>query len=262
MKLCFSTLGCTERSLDEILSLSRKFDISFLEIRGIGGELDNRKIPDFSCDALAGTKEKFRENGISPLILGTSCSFHDEAGFESAVEEGKAAILTCAALGAKGIRVFGNNLGNDPAASTGRVIAGLKTLCTFAAESGTDVLLEVHGDFNTVEALAPVLDAMESEERFGLIWDICHTQKTYGGRWRDFYGAVRPFIRHVHIKDIKNDRLVLPGDGDIPIKDIVSGMINDGYSGAFSLEWEKKWHPELPEIEEALTKFIEVTAQQ
>jgi len=31
-----------------------------------------------------------------------------------------------------------------------------------------------------------------------------------------------------------------------------------GYEGYFSLEWEKKWHPELPVIEDALDALVEV----
>ena len=33
-------------------------------------------------------------------------------------------------------------------------------------------------------------------------------------------------------------------------------LLSDGYKGAFSLEWEKKWHPELPPVETALERFV------
>ena len=39
------------------------------------------------------------------------------------------------------------------------------------------------------------------------------------------------------------------GDGDIPIAAIVKKLIEDGFDGYFSLEWEKKWHPELPDCD-------------
>ena len=32
----------------------------------------------------------------------------------------------------------------------------------------------------------------------------------------------------------------------------------DGYDGYFSLEWEKKWHPELGDLENVLKDFIEL----
>lgn len=258
MNLCFSTLGCTERSLDEILDLCAQFGLKMLEIRGIGGVLDNRLIPDFSAEKIDATVKKFNSAGVAPLVLGTSCSFHEKENFENAINEGRAAVLTAAALGASGIRVFGNNLGKNPAESTERVIDGISTLCQTVHENDVDILLEVHGDFNTVETLMPVVSALKSEKHFGLIWDICHTQKIYGENWREFYDTFKEHIRHVHIKDVRGDELVLTGDGEIPIKNIVSHMISDGYSGAFSLEWEKKWHPELAEIEEALASFKKI----
>ena len=38
MKLCFSTLGCHDRTLEEIFSLAKKFNIDALEIRGVNGK--------------------------------------------------------------------------------------------------------------------------------------------------------------------------------------------------------------------------------
>jgi len=32
-------------------------------------------------------------------------------------------------------------------------------------------------------------------------------------------------------------------------------MNSKGYKGYFSLEWEKHWHKELPEIEQAIEKL-------
>ena len=47
MKLCVSTLGCAERSLEESASLCERFGIGGIELRGIGSEMDIKKIPDF-----------------------------------------------------------------------------------------------------------------------------------------------------------------------------------------------------------------------
>ena len=30
----------------------------------------------------------------------------------------------------------------------------------------------------------------------------------------------------------------------------------DGYAGCYSLEWEKKWHPELPDPEQEFPSYI------
>ena len=142
--------------------------------------------------------------------------------------------------------------------STERIISGISELCSYSDK--VNVLLEVHGDYNTLEALTPITERLSSLKSFGIIWDIEHTHKTYGDRWEEFYSALRPYIKHVHIKDYSDSKgcLTLIGDGSVAIVPIVRGLIKNGYDGYFSLEWEKKWHPELPDIEEALESFIKI----
>lgn len=256
MNLCFSTLGCTERNLTDILSLCKEYSIGYLEIRGISGELDCRKIDVFSSEHIENTCEIFEKSHVEPLILGTSCSFHKAENYDNAVDEGKAAIDIASKLGARGIRVFGDRLTPD---SMQRIIKGIHTLCGFARHTDVSVLLETHGDFNTAENLSPILKEFQNEPHFGLIWDVEHTNKTYGDNWSEFYSFALPFIRHVHIKDAAEGDLVQIGDGSIPIKQIMRRLLSDGYEGAFSLEWEKKWHPELPPFESALERFISLS---
>ena len=77
-----------------------------------------------------------------------------------------------------------------------------------------------------------------------------------------FYELVRPYLRHVHFKDYhrategNNWVLCEIGEGDIPLAAIVETLKKDGYDGYISLEWEKKWHPELSEPELAFPRFV------
>ena len=48
MKLCFSTLGCSELSLEDIVCLAKAYGISAIEVRGIGGVLNNVEIEAFT----------------------------------------------------------------------------------------------------------------------------------------------------------------------------------------------------------------------
>lgn len=263
MKLCFSTLGCTEQSLENILSLAKAYGISALEIRGMDGVMDNRKIEALDASHAEQTLALFSQYGVVPRVLGTSCSFHNPEKYEAAVEEGKASIDIAARLGIPYIRVFGNNLIGDTAAAReeciARVAEGIAQVCDYAANTAVTVLLEVHGDYNKIETLKPVTDRLAARTNFGLIWDIAHT-KAYGDGWDVFYHAFKPYIRHIHIKDQKlpEGKLVLPGEGDTPIVAITRALLNDGYDGYFSLEWEKKWHPELPELDPALACYLAV----
>ena len=258
MKLCFSTLGCTERSLDEILALAVKFGIGALEVRGISNILNNGSIPDFLPQNLSETAKKFADAKVLPLVLGTSCSFHNGEKYAAVWEEGTASVDIAARLGFRGIRVFGDRINGDEAACIRRVTDGILSLCEYAKDRGVEILLEVHGDFNTEERLQAVVNRCGGAENFGLIWDVCHTRETYGPRWREFYRTFAPYLRHVHLKDVKNGTLVLPGEGDLPLTEMVKTLREEGYTGSFSLEWERKWHPDLPEIEEALTSFTKL----
>lgn len=47
MKLCFSTLGCHDASLKEILELAQNYDVSAIEVRGIQGVMVNSDIECF-----------------------------------------------------------------------------------------------------------------------------------------------------------------------------------------------------------------------
>ena len=256
MKLCFSTLGCVEKNWDEILLLARKYGINGLEIRGIGGVLNNADVVIFSEEKATKTKEEAKAAAISPVVLGTSCMFHTEECLSTALLEGKAAIEIAQRMGIPYIRVFGNNFVGDQRASTERVVKGISALCEMAKGTGVSVLLEVHGDFNTVEALSPITDALSAVDNFGLIWDVAHTHAPYGENWVVFYEKMRPYIRHVHIKDRKNGGgLVLTGEGAVPILPIIKRMLSDGFDGYFSFEWERYWHPELPDMETALAGF-------
>ena len=253
MKLCFSTLGCADYDLPAVVRLCYQSGIRTVELRGLGGELDFRRMPAFAPDRIEETRKQLASAGVTPLVLGSSCAFHDVEKRDATLAEGVAVLHTAAALGAMGVRVFGNRaVGERPAVP---VMEGIEALLAATPETNVSVLLEVHGDFNTVPALAPILEHFKNEPRFGLIWDIAHSHTAYGENWPVFYEAIAPYVRHVHIKDAHGDRLTLPGEGDIPIVPIVRQLAKDGYTGACSLEWERKWHPELPPVEQALVAF-------
>ena len=256
MRLCFSTLGCSDRNLDQIIALANNYGIENLEFRGIGGIIDNSQIESFLPINETDSKQKLAMSGITPAVLGASSVFHDAEKYDAAIADGIASIDVAQRFGIKYIRVFGDRKVDEK--SVERVISGLKTLCEYA--KNVTVLLETHGEFNDVESLKPITDAMSGFKNFGLIWDIQHTHRAYGRDFEEFYSFAKPYVRHVHIKDFSDTDKALCdiGKGDIPIREIVDRLVADGYDGCFSLEWEKRWHPELSEIEQALDDFVRI----
>ncbi len=66
-------------------------------------------------------------------------------------------------------------------------------------------------------------------------------------------------VVHIHVKDgvsRASERppytLVLPGDGEFPMRRLADALRRDGYGSAVRLEWDRQWHPNLRPIEMAL----------
>ena len=258
--LCFSTLGCVDYTPGQVISLAREHGISSVEIRGLGGVLDNRRNPLFAPDAIDAAAAEFASAGIGVACLGTSCAFHKPDGLAAALDEGTASAQIASRLGCPYIRVFGNKIASDlpRGAAVERVGKGIAALAGRISGSGVGVLLETHGDFTGIGTVGAVLEAA-SRDDVGLIWDVAHTERDTPGGWRDFLDSFFPLIKHVHFKDfVGGGALCLPGEGILPLREIAAALAERGYRGKISLEWEKKWHPELPSLESALPPFIQI----
>lgn len=262
MKLSFTTLGCPDWDFEHIVEEAGKLGFKALEIRGVNGIMRAEEIPQFFPENIEKTRELLQSHGLKLCGFGASANFHTEEKAQAGLEEGRKAVDVCAAAGIPMVRVFGDQLPDKENVSEtiGLVGRSIAELCGYAEGKGVDILLEIHGEFNTIEAVSGVIDACRGYQCFGILWDIEHSDRAYGDEWFPFYQVIRPYIRHTHIKDyIRNDdgtfTLCLPGEGDIPIGKIVSTLKQDGYDGYYSLEWEKKWHPELPDPDVALPVY-------
>lgn len=263
MKLCFSTLGCPGYGLNKIIDLAKSFNINAVELRGVGDSLLPSETAEFQSKNIKHSKELFLKNNIKPISLDLSYTCHTVGKNNSEIMALVPELLVASELNIPYIRVFGNNLSGDVDRAYKDIIYALKAACNLAAERGITVLLEIHGDFNSIERLEPIINEMKNEKAFGIIWDIAHSDREYGDNFEPFYEYIKPFIRHIHIKDHLRNPFILTevGKGEIPVKKIVKRLINDGYDGYFSLEWEKRWVPRLSEIEVALKNFVSFMAE-
>ena len=55
-------------------------------------------------------------------------------------------------------------------------------------------------------------------------------------------------------------RYVLVGEGDVPVKTQVQVLAAGGYKGYYGFEWEKRWHPEIPDPEVAFPHYAKTIA--
>lgn len=254
---CFSTLGCVDDSLDAILARAKRFGIPALELRGMEGALLPADIPAFAPGRIAATADTLA-HAIRPVVYGASINCTDLYRHPHKCASASAEIACAAALGFPNLRVFGNRyLDGDEKLSVTAVVSVLHALCTEAAPQGVTLLLETHGDFVRADTFAEIFAGMAGVENFGIIWDVAHTHPVYGDSWPTFWTAAAPYIKHVHIKDRRADGIhTLVGAGDIPLIAILRRLNADGFGGCVSLEWERKWHPALPPLDEALAAFV------
>jgi sugar phosphate isomerase/epimerase len=165
-----------------------------------------------------------------------------------------------AALEAPGIRVFGDTIqpGADRASTRAWIAESIRQLAENITSTGVEVWLETHGDFAGSAETAAILH-QASHPKAAVLWDPanCFIESKESAQ----AGAARlgASIRHMHIKDllIEHDKWtpVLTGEGNFPLREVQAALRQINYRGFVSFEWEKKWHPEIPDATLALPHF-------
>jgi sugar phosphate isomerase/epimerase len=261
MKISFTTLSCPQWTWERILDEAERLGYDGIEIRGIEGEMFLPKARPFLPENIRQAKEELKRRGLKIICLDTSCNLHDESKYEQVMNEGRASIDLAQELGVPYIRVFGNNI-PDPARkqeTVNWVAKCLQELGQYAENKNVTVLIETHGDFSASDDLAAVLE-LTSSPAIGVLWDVHHPYKAFSEPLAATYERLGKYIKHTHYKDSKGmgaeAPLCLVGEGDLPIKESLDILKKNHYDGYLSLEWEKKWHPEIEDPEVAVPSFI------
>ncbi|PWU01254.1 MAG: xylose isomerase [Bacteroidetes bacterium] len=261
--LSFSTLGCPDWTFPTIVDFAVKNKYDGIEFRGIQRQLDLTKCPEFnSIENILNTKNILNANGLKVVDLGSSCELHhtDTATRIKHIDHGKKFIDLADQLNCPNVRVFPNKLPNDDQrqAVMELIIKGLLELGEYAKGTKVHILLESHGDAVKTNELKTMMESAE-HPNVGLVWDIVNMWSVTKEPPADVYRELKKYIRHTHIKDANlvdgTPYYTLVGKGETPIFDAVDLLVKDGYSGYYSFEWEKLWHPEIGEPEIALADY-------
>ena len=262
-KLCFSTLGCPDWSVDHIVDFAVNHHFQALEIRGIERQVDLSKSPHFSTEtAIKETRKKITGKGLKIAVLGSSAALHHPEGAErnKSIDEAKRFISLANTLDCPFIRVFPNNLPKDrDKEQTLQLIAKtFSELGDFAKDSGVTVLMETHGDVVHAADLENVMNNVGNKNT-GLVWDVTNMWSVTKESPTDVYARLKKWIRHTHLKDLKivGDEHVytLFTEGEAPVFEAIDLLYKNNYKGYYSFEWEKLWHPEIAEPEIAFAGF-------
>jgi sugar phosphate isomerase/epimerase len=257
-------LGCPELSLPEICELLAEFGLRDLELRAVEGRLDlpqwatdNGWTPERAAALLAKHSIRFRVAGSSFKLVG-----HTEPSRAEWLEFSQWAD----SWGARYVRVFGGGAWGQALtdADYEQAVEAVRWWQQQKARRDwrVELLLETHDAFCGSGPCRNLLARLR--EPIGIIWDSHHTWRLAGESPRHSWSQLSPWIRHVHIKDSVAHppsrrhpySYVLPGDGEIPLGEILAVLRQGHFHGTVSLEWERLWHPYLPPLREALQRLV------
>ena len=261
----FSTLGCPAWNWLKILDFAQQNGFVAVELRGLQGTMDLPSRPEFAGAQIEQSKKEIASRGLRISCVSSSANMHDTGPeHEKQLADARRFVDLASRLDAPYMRVFGNKLVGPQAAAVEHIAGSLRQLGDYAGPKNVTVILESHGDFTTSPVLREILDQAASPH-VALLWDA---HNTFVDGKEDPEVTVRQlgnYIRHTHLKDARlaggQDNYVLTGRGDVPVKRQVELLAGIGYTGLYSFEWEKAWHPEIEEPEVAIADFARVIGQ-
>jgi sugar phosphate isomerase/epimerase len=265
MKIAFTTLGCPDWSLDQIVEAARQLAYDGVELRLIAGNMDLLSAPELTVNR-AQSLGSIRAAKLEICCLDSSVRFDDPSASTRAeqLQAGRQTIDLAQALGVPFVRVFGDTFAKaeSPAQVMDWVVDGVRGLAAHAERTGVTVLLESHGDFSRADLLGEVMQRVNAPQA-GILWDVHHPWRFHGESPQQTVATIGGWIRHTHWKDSvrtqddpRGYRYVLFGEGELPVREFIGALRTIQYDGWLALEWEKKWHPTIDEPEVAFPQFI------
>lgn len=265
LPIAFSTLGCPKWEWKTILNHAAEHGYAALELRGLLDEMDLPKSPQFTGAKLKESLKDLAALDLKISDLGASARIGEPDAKKRAaqLDEARRFIDLAHELKSPYVRVFGGKLqpGQDKDEAIKRISAGFRELHEHAKGAGVTLLIESHDEFTDSPSLLKILQGANVSTA-ALLWDAHHTFAAANEPPAETYKMVGKYVRHTHLKDSKpgpKDRqYVLTGEGEVPVRETVKVLAANGYRGYYCFEWEKRWHPELPEPEVVFPHFAQV----
>jgi sugar phosphate isomerase/epimerase len=254
--LAFSTLAFPGRSLAEVAEFGARFGYEGIELRLIDGELIDPLMPT------AERRRVKRDVGLLPIVAVDSSVRLLEEGPRPQI---RAFLELASDWEAPAVRVFGGKMPDVPGARREAVVAAAKVLedlAPLAERLGVAIGVETHDDFSASATVRELLELVPAPS-VGAVWDSHHPYRA-GETSDEVYANVGERLVLAQVKDARRTgepdgwQLVPLGEGEVPVHEMLSVLAAHGYRGVLSVEWEKRWHPEIEEPEVALPQHIEV----
>jgi sugar phosphate isomerase/epimerase len=257
--IAFSTLAFPDACLATATSLGRSWGYDGVELRLIDGELIDPSMPVVTRAAV---KHTVATAGLPIVAVDSSIRLTDD---EPGVELRRFLELA-SDWESPLVRVFGGALPDgEPHRQEvlARAAQVLEASVPLAERLGVAIGVETHDSFSASSVVAELL-AMVPSGAVGAVWDSHHPYRT-GQRPAEVWSDLGRRTLLAQVKDARRDaarkdgwQLVLLGEGEVPVRDMLELLEVGGYGGWISVEWEKRWHPEIEEPEVALPQHVSV----
>jgi len=257
MKLAFTSLAYPELTLSEVLERTRRFGFDGLELRVADDGQHLKPMYPVPRQEL----ELIKSSGVRLSNLAGYASFAMPNDQERARNEEtlRTLILIARELEAPGVRVYGGRVTDDVDKAAERIITSLNRVADFAEDNGVVIMMETHDDWVKAVNLRKLLNGLDG--RIGILLDFANVVAA-GENLDNVLELVKDRVKHVHVKNFKlvngKIRYTTPDDsaGLVPIRRVIDYLRGIGFNGYLSVEWEKKWHPELEPGDEVLPKYL------
>ncbi|WMJ22300.1 sugar phosphate isomerase/epimerase family protein [Paludicola sp. MB14-C6] len=248
MKLAFSTLGCPDWSWSEIYATAKDLQFDGIEVRGVANELYVPKAKRFTPEKIDSTIAKLKQGNLAISMLTTGIAVGSD--YPNALAEAKEYIDLAQKLSCKYIRIMITSNPYPEDCNMVQAIELYNQMCAYGEDKGVTPLMETNGVLACSDAMNQFMDKIESKNK-GVLWDIHHPYRYFNESVYDTYRKLGKAIQYVHVKDsIKpNDNITyrMMGYGDLPIYDAIKLLKENKYDSYISLEWVKRWNPDLEE---------------
>ena len=259
-RFAFSTLAFPDATLTSAVSLGRRWGYAGVELRLIDGELIDPSMP--AADR-ARVRRIVTRAGLPVVAVDSSIRLTDDdpgPGLRHFIE-------LASAWSSPLVRVFGGALAADDQPLRQqqlRVAARALESCLPRAERlGVAIGVETHDAFSASSVVAELLGMVDSAS-VGAVWDSHHPHRM-GESPAKVYQNLGGRILLAQVKDARRVprpvppddwQLVLLGEGEVPVREMLGLLMAGGYPHWISVEWEKRWHPEIEPPEIALPQHL------
>ncbi|MBR4429572.1 MAG: AMP-binding protein, partial [Clostridia bacterium] len=254
MKLSVSTSGWREMGWPEYENLARELKYSGIELH----DALNPEFADMVRMCEDASRLELQGVGISCVdALGNPASGDAR---EACVNELKQLCELAKSLKCPFVRLRAQDTDDDIQTQGGNVRSVIDAVISGFSASGVTLLVETAGIFSDTERLKNLLDEY-ALDCLQALWDVHNTFRFSGETPERSITNLGAYVKHVHIKDsrLSGSRVeyVLPGEGDLPAKEVFEALRSISYAGYITLEWDKAWMDGLDDPYVVYTQFRE-----